>query len=93
MNTTRLVPEVSDYGDTPEVYVTGYASVSRISTGIIRETYYVEVELADGMIDRRVVMRLLWDAEQWFAARRRDAAADLRHLMEPKPPRSEATAH
>jgi hypothetical protein len=93
MNTTRLVPEAVEYGDVPETFVTGLASISRVSAGVIRETFYVERELSDGRIEKVVVLCLLWDADQWFAARRSNSAAEMGQLMHHKPQPVEATAH
>jgi hypothetical protein len=56
-------------GEPPEYFVTGTASVTRVSAGVIRETFYVE----DDRTERRAVLR---DADAWFAARRALAAAD-----------------
>jgi hypothetical protein len=89
MNTQRLVREVVDYGDAQEIFVTGYVSVSRVSNGVIRETYYREVELPDGTVEKRVALRLLWDADQWFAARQVNALNE-RYLGWMPPPQDAA---
>jgi hypothetical protein len=81
MNTIQLRPDVVDFGNAPEMHVTGYRSISRISAGIIRETFYSEAETEDGKIERRVVLSIIWDAEQWFAARPVVAATvDPKHI-------------
>jgi hypothetical protein len=81
MNTIQLRPDVVDFGNAPEVLVTGYRSISRVSAGIIRETFYSEQETDDGRIERRVVLSIIWDAEQWFSARRVVATAvDPKHI-------------
>jgi hypothetical protein len=89
MNTIQLRPDVVDFGNAPEVFVTGYRSISRVSAGVIRETFYAEAETEDGRIERRVVLIVIWDAEQWFSARRVVAAtADPKHIP-PLPPEKE----
>jgi len=90
MNVVKFAQNIVDYGDNPEYFVSGIASVARISNGVIRETYYTEVLDSEGRTERRVALRVLWDAEQWFATRRAMAVSDLRHV--PAPPRQEGDA-
>jgi hypothetical protein len=75
MRIIKLATDVVDYGDTTDVFVTGYASVTRLSRGIIRETFYTEVENPDGSIEKRVALRVLWDADQWLESRGASMAA------------------
>jgi hypothetical protein len=75
MNTMRLATDVVDYGETQEVFVTGYASITRVSRGVIRETFYTEVQDQNGTIERRVALHILWDAEQWMESRGATMAA------------------
>jgi hypothetical protein len=90
MNTTRLVPEVVDFGDSPEIFVSGYAAVSRVSAGIVRETFYVTLEQPDGTLEKKVALRLLWDAGEWLTARRVNALVEA---PEHKATPAEATTH
>jgi hypothetical protein len=81
MNTVQFKQDVVDYGDAHSFFVTGYRSISRISAGIIRETFYEEREMGDGTTERRVALHVLWDAEQWLAARRAVAVMpDPKHI-------------
>jgi hypothetical protein len=91
----KLVESAVDYGDTLEMHVTGYFSVARISPGIIEEVYYETRELPDGEIERRVKLRLLWDATEWFEARRITAVLDVPYTAAPKPEKvsDEASIH
>jgi hypothetical protein len=81
MNTIQLAADVVDYGGNPEFFVTGIASITRVSAGVIRESFYSEHQSADGSrSERRLVLSVLWDAEAWFAARRVVAAVDPAHV-------------
>jgi len=51
MNTVQFKQDVVDYGDAHSFFITGYRSISRISAGIIRETFYEEREMG-GRHDR-----------------------------------------
>jgi hypothetical protein len=89
MNTIQLKPDVVDFGNAPEILVAGYRSISRISAGLIRETFYSEHDTGDGRIERRVALSIIWDAEQWLAAHRLAATADPKHIP-PVPTQGEA---
>jgi hypothetical protein len=80
MNVVKFVQDVVDFGNTPEIFVTVIASITRVSAGVIRETFYVDTPSHDGRVERRVALTILWDAEQWLAARRAVAAADPHHV-------------
>jgi hypothetical protein len=54
---------------------------------MIEEIYYATRELPDGTIERRARLRILWDAQQWFEARRITAGLDA-----PYEPPMQATA-
>jgi hypothetical protein len=75
MNSMKLAMDVIDYGEVAEVFVTGYASITRVSRGVIRETFYTEVQDQSGAIERRVALHVLWDAEQWMESRGASMAA------------------
>jgi hypothetical protein len=51
---------------------------------MIEEVYYATRELSGGEIKRRVRLRVLWDAQQWFEARRITAALDVPYLAPPR---------
>jgi hypothetical protein len=93
MNTVKMTPEVVDYGDVQEIHVTGYSAISRISSGMIRETYYTLREFPDGTIERRLTLSLVWDAEQWIAAHSVEMMGDVQRLKPLQPPRIEAALH
>jgi hypothetical protein len=82
MNAIQITPDVVDFGNNPEIFVSGIASIARISAGVVRESFFVEVASSDGgnKTERRLVLTVLWDAEQWFAARGMRATADVRHI-------------
>jgi hypothetical protein len=81
MNTIQLAPDVVDFGNNPEIFVTGIALITRVSAGVIRECFYVDAQSFDGSkTERRLVLTVLWDAERWFAARRVVAAVDPAHV-------------
>lgn len=52
--------DVVDYGTSPEIHVSGMKSITRISQGIVRVTYFTEHEHL-GEIERRVCLHVLWD--------------------------------
>jgi hypothetical protein len=81
MNTCQITPDVIDYGTSPEIFVTGIVSIARISAGVVRESFYVEAPSSDGgKTERRLMLTLIWDAEQWMAALTVRATADIRHI-------------
>jgi hypothetical protein len=57
-NMIELVTGVVDYGDAPEIFLTGLARVSRISADLVRMSWYVERETHDG-IERRMALHCL----------------------------------
>lgn len=59
--------EAVDYGTAPELHVTGLKSITRISNGIVRVTYYTEFQ-TNGEMERRVVLHVVWDYEQMLQA-------------------------
>lgn len=58
----ELAEGVVDYGDAPEIYISGPARVSRLSDNLVRMTYYAEHEEAAG-VERRVVLHVLRDID------------------------------
>lgn len=58
-----FVSDVADYGDAPEIFVSGFSRVTRISNGTARIALFAEREGAEGTIERRVVVYLLCDIE------------------------------
>jgi hypothetical protein len=78
MNIVRITPDVNDFGDETVVFVTGIASIVRVSAGVVRESFYVEAPSSDGgdKIERHLVLTIIMDAEQWYAARGARAAVD-----------------
>ena len=57
------VSDVADYGDAPEIWVSGISRVSRVSKGTVRISIYADREVAEGQIERRVVAQLLCGIE------------------------------
>jgi hypothetical protein len=82
MNVVRITPDVNDFGNETVVFVTGIASIIRVSAGVVRESFYVEAPSSDGgdKIERHLVLTIIMDAEQWYAARAARAAVDPRHI-------------
>jgi hypothetical protein len=93
MNTMKVIPEAVDYGDAREIFVSGYAMVTRVSAGVIRETFYTTRQLNDGTVEHRVTAHLLWDAGQWLAAHRPDMAAEVERLRPAESVRVDAALH
>jgi hypothetical protein len=87
MNTMKIISQAVDYGDAPEIFVTGYSMVMRVSAGVIRETFYAVRQLSDGTMERRVTINLLWDAGEWLAAHRPEMVAEVSRLKPSPPPR------
>jgi hypothetical protein len=50
-----------DYGDAPEIYLSGIARVRCVSAGIVRVSCYADRERHDGKPERRIAMHALWD--------------------------------
>lgn len=63
----EFAADVVDFGTAPEIYVSGLKSICRISAGVARVTYFTEHEGADGAIERRVCLHVMWDAEAYLA--------------------------
>jgi hypothetical protein len=80
MNSVHVMPGAIDYGDAPEYFVSGYAMVTRVSAGVIRETFYTVRVLTDGTTERKVTHHLLWDAGEWLAAHRPEMVAEVERL-------------
>lgn len=72
-------PEAADYGNVPEIYVSGLKSIRQIGAGTVRITYYTEFERTDGTMDRRVVLHVVRDIVEWLGCtkRYREAKAQL----------------
>lgn len=74
----ELVAGVVDYGDAPEIYVSGPSRISRISQNLVRLTFYAEREAGEG-VERRAVLHVLRDpgvlVEDWEAIGRAVVAA------------------
>jgi hypothetical protein len=93
MNTMKVISEAVDYGDAPEIFVTGYSTVTRISAGVIRETFYAEHLSSDGTMEKRVALHLLWDAQQWIAAHRAEMMTAVSRLTPTQPTAENAQLH
>lgn len=57
-----LTTGIVDYGDAPDIYVTGPARVCRLSPTLLRMSYYVNRVTNEG-IERRVVLHILRDLD------------------------------
>jgi hypothetical protein len=93
MNTMNVMPGAVEYGDAPELFVSGYAMVTRISAGVIRETFYTVRVLTDGTTERKVTLHLLWDAGEWLAAHRPEMATEVERLRPAARQDGEAAFH
>jgi hypothetical protein len=76
-----------DYGDAPTVFISGMTTVSLVSPNVIEIAYYRVVELPDGSTENRIVMRVLWDKDQWMAAAMTEAEARAAIMERARPPR------
>jgi hypothetical protein len=52
-----------DYGNAPEILVTGICAIERISSGQVRIDYYRRIKG-----ENRVVLSCIWDLEDWIHA-------------------------
>lgn len=59
--------ECVDYGDAPTTFITGVASISLVSLGVVEIAFYRAVEQSDGTVERRVVEHQIWDRAVWLA--------------------------
>lgn len=66
-----FVSDVADYGDAPEIYVSGTGRVTRISKSVVRLTMVSEREVDRGQMICRAVVHLIFDG----ASLHRDLAA------------------
>jgi hypothetical protein len=81
MNVVQITPNVVNFGTETEVFVTGLASIIRVSAGVVRECFYADCpNFESTKTERRLVLTVIWDAEEWYAARRARASADPRHI-------------
>jgi hypothetical protein len=69
----ELVTGVVDYGDAPEIYVSGPARVTRVSNGLVRMSYYAARE-EGAKVERQIVLHVLRDID--------DVPADLIRISE-----------
>jgi hypothetical protein len=82
---TELVAGVVDYGDAPEIYVTGPARVCMLSSGLLRMSYYADRDRHDGDPERRIVLHVLRDLTTVMADLPRIAEAiELARLEGPR---------
>jgi hypothetical protein len=49
-----------------ETVISGVASISLISPGMIEVAFYRAIELTDGSIERRIISRQIWDRVLWL---------------------------
>lgn len=53
--------EMYDPTGVPDVFASGLGKIEKLSSGIVRLTFYVEETRPDGSIEHRVVARILRD--------------------------------
>lgn len=62
----RFTEDVVNYGDAPEIYVSGVASVCQISQGTVRITFYTNHNREDGTVEKRVAQSQVWDHTEFM---------------------------
>lgn len=65
----RFVEDVHDFQDAGEVHPCGVAAIYRVSKNTLAIELYAN-KLLDGRIRKVLVLRILWDRDNWIAAQR-----------------------
>jgi hypothetical protein len=93
----ELVPDILDFGDVKNDYVSGIGRITKLSNGVVRVTFYA-VQSSHGEIERRIVSHLVCPIEalaEWQAAiaTAADALAAMPPLHGATSPASRLRAH
>lgn len=64
-----------DYGDAPEIHISGISTITKISEHMVRVTFFTEKAVGDA-IENRVVVHLVWDMANWLVSQ-----AAVHHAM------------
>lgn len=75
----EFVGNIVDFGNAPEIRISGVARIELASPNIVRVAYYARHVAPDGKIENRIVAYLDWDREIWdsLVASFRAAKAEL----------------
>ncbi len=71
----EFVSSIVDFGNAPEVRISGVARIELVSANVVRVAYYSEHTDANGKTENRIVVYLDWDREIWDRLSRSFCAA------------------